>query len=99
MNDSTLLVLRLLVGQTTYDSTDTVSSSVGVIVGSGNAAILLKPRIDPTAPDNSALLLRMKNRGSALQMPPQATTSTKLPDTDGGVADVTAWINSIPLPP
>ena len=60
--------MRLLVGQTTYEGSDTVSSAVGVIVGSGNAAIALKPRIDPMAPDN-----------------------TKLPETDGGVADVTAW--------
>ena len=47
------------------------------------------------APDNSAILLRMKARGIQLQMPPLITTSTKVADTDGGVAAVTAWINSI----
>jgi mono/diheme cytochrome c family protein len=95
-NDNTPLVLRLLTDQKTYEDTDTVKSSVGVIVASGNAAIVGKPRIDPMAPDTSAILLRMKDRGTPLQMPPLATTSTKVPDTAGGVSDVTAWVNSIP---
>lgn len=92
-NDSTALVTRLLVGMKTYESTATVTSSVGVIVGSANAAIVDKPRIDPMAPDNSAALIRMKSRAVGVQMPP---LGTKVADTEGGVADVTAWINSIP---
>jgi hypothetical protein len=96
VNDNTPLIMRLVVGQKSYAGTDTVASAVGVTVGSGNAAIVGKPRIDPMEPDNSALLLRMTARGTALQMPPLGTSSTKLPDTEGGVADVTGWINSIP---
>jgi hypothetical protein len=97
-NNNTPLVMRLLTGQKTYEDTDTFKSAVGVIVGSGNAAIVGKPRIDPMEPTTSAILLRMENRGTALQMPPLSTTSTKVPDTAGGVADVTAWVNSIPKP-
>jgi hypothetical protein len=93
-NDSTPLVLRLLVGMKTYESTDTVKSSVGVIVGSPNAAIADKPRIDAMAPDTSAVLIRMKSRTPGVQMPP---LGTKVADTEGGVADVNDWINSIPL--
>jgi hypothetical protein len=50
------------------------------------------------SPDTSAILLRMKDRGTSLQMPPVSTDSTKDPDTNGGVKVVTDWVNSIPLP-
>lgn len=73
-----------------------MTSTVGVTVASGNYAIAGKPRIDPMAPNNSAPLLRMGDRGSGLQMPPLATTSTKVADLEGGVVDVTAWIDSLP---
>jgi hypothetical protein len=89
------LFLRLLVGQKTYATVDTVLKTVGVTVSSLNAAIVGKQRIKPIDPINSALLIRMKDRGTALQMPPLNTTSTKLPDTLGGVTAVTDWINSI----
>jgi hypothetical protein len=97
-NDNTPLVMRLLTGQKTYEVTDTFKSTVGLIVNSPNAAITGKPRIDPMEPATSALLLRMKDRGTALQMPPLSTNSTKVADTAGGVTDVTAWVNSIPKP-
>jgi hypothetical protein len=90
------LYLRLLTGQKTYATTDAVLKSVNVIVSSTNAAIVGKDRIEPMEPANSALLLRMEARGTTLQMPPLNTTSTKLPDTLGGVKAVTDWINSIP---
>lgn len=93
-NDNTPLMLRLAVGQTVYEETDIVTSSVGVIVGSGMAAITGKPRIDPMAPTNSALLLRMEDRGTALQMPPLVTRSSKLADPMG-VSAVTAWVDSL----
>jgi hypothetical protein len=99
VNDSTALVMRLLTSQKTYEDTDTFKSTVGVIVG--NAAIAEikdRPRIDPMTPENSAILVRMKARGTQVQMPPKSTTSTKLPDTEGGVTDVTNWVNSIPKP-
>jgi len=91
------LFLRLLVGQETYAATDTVLTSLGITVVSGNAAIINKERVKAMDPVNSALLIRMKDRGTGLQMPPLNTTSTKLADTDGGVKAVTDWINSIPL--
>lgn len=92
-NNSTALVTRLLVGMKTYESTATATSAVGVIVGSPNAAIVDKARIDPMAPDDSAVLIRMKSRAAGVQMP---AFGTKVPDTDGGVADVSAWIASLP---
>jgi hypothetical protein len=96
VNGDTPLILRLVAGDTTYETTDTVTSTVGVIVGSAQAAIVGKPRIAPMEPADSAVLLRMQARGSGVQMPPLGTNSTKVADTDGGVADVTAWIKSIP---
>jgi len=91
------LILRLLVGKTDYSMTDTVKTSVDVIVSSGLTEITGKPRIDPMAPANSAILVRMTEaaRGSSLQMPPLATKSTKHEDPTG-IAAVTAWVNSIP---
>jgi len=97
------LYLRLLVGKTTYATTDTVATTVGVIVSSGQAAITGKARIAVgttaqeklDAPANSAILLRMGNRGTALQMPPLSTDSTKAPDLEGGLPAVTDWVNSL----
>jgi len=90
------LFLRLLVGQKNYAATDAVLTNLGVTVVSGNAAIIDKPRVAAMDPTNSALLIRMKARRTGLQMPPLNTTSTKLPDTEGGVKLVTDWIDSIP---
>lgn len=93
-NDNTPLVLRLRVSQTDYETTDTVTTSVGVIVGSAMVAIADKPRIDPMAPDNSAIYLRMNVRGTALQMPPTVTRNSKVVDPQG-LSAVTEWIDSI----
>ncbi|HXK19207.1 MAG TPA: hypothetical protein VNG33_15445 [Polyangiaceae bacterium] len=99
------MFLRLLVGKTTYATTDTVVTTVGIIVSSGNAAIAGKARIavGTTAQEkldaaaNSAILIRMgaTARGTNLQMPPLSTFSTKVADTAGGVKDVTDWVNSL----
>jgi hypothetical protein len=89
------LFLRLLVGKKDYATTDTVVTTLGVTVVSGNNAISGMQRIHAMDPLHSALLLRMQDRGTPLQMPPLNTTSTKVPDTAGGVAAVTAWVNSI----
>jgi hypothetical protein len=86
-------ILRLSVAQTTYAITDAVKTTLGVVVVSGNAAITGKSRIAAMDPDNSAILIRMKSRTPGLQMPP---LGTKVVDTNGGVIDVTAWVNSIP---
>jgi len=88
------MLLRLLVGQKDYAQTDTVITTIGV--PTLNAAVELhgKPRIDPQQPTNSAIFLRMSNR-DAFPMPPIAT---KVPDTDGGIAAVRAWIDAMPKP-
>jgi hypothetical protein len=88
------MLLRLLVAQTDYAKTDTVITTVGVPTTHPSGALHGKPRIDPQQPTSSALFLRMSNRGE-FPMPPIAT---QLPDTDGGLAVVHAWIDSIPKP-
>ena len=94
-------ILRLSVAKTDYLTTDTYLTTVGVTVVSGNAAITGKKRIAAHDPANSAILIRMKDRtqppgNTSVQMPPYGTGSTKLPDTNGGIKDVTDWVNSIP---
>jgi hypothetical protein len=90
------LFLRLLTGQKTYDATDIAKSTVGVIVGSSLVGIDNRPRIAAMTPAESAILIRMGARTAPLQMPPFATASTKVADTDGGIKAVTDWVNSIP---
>ncbi len=85
------MLLRLLVGKNDYAQTDTVLTTVGVSTVHGNVALNGKPRIDPMMPANSTILLRMQDRAT-FPMPPIAS---KVPDTDGGVAAVTAWVSSI----
>lgn len=90
------MVLRLRVAQTDYAQTDAVRTTVNVPVRSGLAALAGKDRIEPGQPENSAIGVRMHARGiEGLQMPPYNSNSTKLPDTSGGVADVTAWITAL----
>jgi hypothetical protein len=83
--------LRLLVGQTSYAQTDTVLTTIGVPTINSYPELHGKPRIDPQSPSTSAIYLRMSDRNK-FPMPPLAT---KFPDTEGGVAAVTAWINSL----
>jgi hypothetical protein len=86
-------LLRLMVGQTTYATTDAVTTTVNQLVVGANAAFTGKDRIEPMEPDNSAILIRMKSRTPGVQMPP---LGSKVADTDGGVKAVTDWVNSIP---
>ncbi len=86
--------LRLLVSQTEYAATDSVLTTIGVPTINAYPELHGKPRIDPQAPSNSAIYLRMSDRNK-FPMPPLAT---KFPDTDGGVANVTGWINSLAKP-
>jgi len=88
------MLLRLSVAQTSYAQTDTLRTTIGVPTINAYPELHNKPRIDPQAPSNSAIYLRMSDR-TKFQMPPLAT---KFADTDGGVAAVTAWINSLPKP-
>jgi hypothetical protein len=88
------MLLRLSVAETNYAQTDTVLTTIGVTTINAYPELHGKPRIDPRAPENSAIYLRMSDRNK-FPMPPLAT---KFADTDGGVAAVTAWINSLPNP-
>jgi hypothetical protein len=88
--------LRLRVDQTVYATTDIYTTTVGVAIVSEKAEISGKHRIEPKDSDNSGLLIRMQARGTALQMPPLGSDSTKVSDTDIGVKAVTDWINSFP---
>lgn len=83
--------LRLLVGQTSYAQTDIVVTTMGVPTVNAYPELHDKPRIDPRAPANSAVYLRMSDRNK-FPMPPLAT---KFADTDTGVAAVAAWIDSL----
>lgn len=87
-------ILRLSVHQLDYAETDSVKTTVGISTMNAKPALAGKPRIDPQSPSTSTVLMRMENR-SDYPMPP---VGSKLADTAGGVADVTAWINSIPKP-
>jgi hypothetical protein len=87
-------ILRLSVTKLDYADTDTVLTTVGVPTVRNTPALQGKPRIDPQAPDTSTILLRMKDRAT-YPMPP---IGSEVPDTDGGIVDVTAWVNSIPKP-
>jgi hypothetical protein len=89
------MLLRLVVDQTEYTETDLVATTVGIATFSEDAATSDMPRIAPMDPANSSVLIRMQARGTELQMPPLVTTSTKVADTSGGVADVTAWVSSL----
>lgn len=86
--------LRLLVAQTNYPQTDTVQTTVGVPTINAYPELYGRPRIDPQAPASSAIYLRMSDRNK-FPMPPLAT---KFADTDGGVAAVAAWIDSLSGP-
>lgn len=85
--------LRLKVAQTSLTTTDPYTTMVNVAVVSGNAAIVGKDRIEPQDAAKSAVLIRMNSRTAGVQMPP---LGTEVVDTNGGVKDVTAWVNSIP---
>lgn len=86
------LKLRVLTGDTTVQDTDVFETAVDRTTQnfSCGGCDLIEPG-DPTA---SAIIQRMTARGTSVQMPPLATTATEEPDDDG-IADVTAWIESL----
>jgi hypothetical protein len=84
--------LRLLVAQTSYADTDLVKTTIGIPTINAYTELHDKPRIDPQSPQTSTIYLRMSDRNK-FPMPPLAT---KFADTDGGVAAVSAWIQSLP---
>lgn len=82
--------LRLDVGQTSPESTNAYLTTVGVELQYFDDTELVY-RVAPGAPEQSALVERMRERGSQSQMPPFATELVH----DDGVAWVTAWIRSL----
>lgn len=87
------MLLRLLVAQQTVASTGALTTAVNVdTFHPGFPSI---DRIEPTQPGQSAIVVRMQRNpslGEALQMPPVAR---ELPDTNGGIAAVAAWVTNL----
>lgn len=82
--------LRLDTGHTTPESTNVYRTTVNVELQYFDDTDLVY-RVAPGAPERSALVERMRERGTDTQMPPFAT---ELVHTDG-VALVAAWIASL----
>jgi hypothetical protein len=86
------LFMRLLVEQTTVESTWTYTTGVNVFTG--NPAFPMD-RITPGDPAHSAIIARMQRNpsiGESQQMPP---VDREVPHTEG-IATVSAWIQSLP---
>jgi mono/diheme cytochrome c family protein len=82
--------LRLDIGQTSPESTNAYLTTLGVELQYFDDTELVY-RVAPGEPERSALIERMRERGSETQMPPFATELVH----DEGVAVVTAWIRSL----
>jgi hypothetical protein len=87
---TTDMKLRLLVGNTSVENTDTYKTAVGVPTASFQCNGC--KRIDPGHASTSAIVIRDLSRGNAAQMPPIAS---EIPDVLG-VKAVSDWINSLP---
>lgn len=83
--------LRLDLGQTSPETTNAYLTTVGVELQYFDDTDLVY-RVEPGAPEQSALIQRMRERGSDAQMPPFASERVD----DAGVALVTEWIRSLP---
>ncbi|HEY6724364.1 MAG TPA: hypothetical protein VI197_10035 [Polyangiaceae bacterium] len=82
--------LRLDLGQTSPTATNAYLTTVGVELQYFDGTELIY-RVAPGAPEASALVERMRERGAESQMPPFATELVH----DEGVAWVTDWIRSL----
>jgi len=82
--------LRLDLGQTSPAATNAYLTTVGVELQYFDDTELVY-RVAPGAPEASALVQRMRERGAESQMPPFATELVH----DDGVAVVTDWIRSL----
>jgi hypothetical protein len=89
----TQMNLRLVVADRDAATSGIVQSIVGknVTYWRGGAITL---RVDPGAPDMSAVVVRMSARGSDAQMPPIATEISD----PSGIDTVRRWIQSLPAP-
>ena len=83
--------LRLDLGQTSPETTNAYLTTVGVEL-QYFADTDLVYRVDPGAPEQSALIQRMRERGEDTQMPPFASEVVDA----AGVALVTEWVRSLP---
>lgn len=87
----TQMILRVSAGESDAPTSELFRSVVGRDVQNyrdPNVSV----RVAPGAPDRSAVVVRMRERGTKKQMPP---LGTEHPDADG-IALVTAWIESLP---
>jgi hypothetical protein len=90
--------MRLLVGNTTVESTDTYKTAVNIphTWGTGpKDAGIGRYRVEGHNPAASELIFRDSTRIIGQQMPP---IGTKINDPNG-LAILGAWINQLPLPP
>jgi hypothetical protein len=87
------LWLRLLVGQTTVESTHVYTSAVAQNTGNPNFSTY--QRIAPHHAELSSTILRMQRNPSLGEILPMPPIGRRLPDT-AGVSVVSAWINSLP---
>jgi hypothetical protein len=87
------LWLRLLVGQTTVESTHAYTTAVGRNTGNPNFSTY--KRIAAHHAELSSTVLRMQRNPSTGEILPMPPIGRKLPDT-GGISTVSAWINSLP---
>jgi hypothetical protein len=87
------LWLRLLVGQTTVETTHVYTSAVGQNTGNPNFSTY--KRIAPHHANQSSTILRMQRNPSLGEILPMPPIGRRLPDM-AGVSVVSAWINSLP---
>jgi hypothetical protein len=88
----TQMHLRLLVGEQTVASTGAWTTARNVPTFNGQFAM---DRIEPTQPGQSSVLVRMARNPSIGELLPMPPIGRELPDTNGGIAAVTAWVNSL----
>lgn len=85
------MLLRLSVSERSVADSNPSQTTLGVATINGYPELHGKPRVDPGSAETSTIFLRMSDRNK-FPMPPLAT---KFADTDGGVAAVRAWIESL----
>jgi hypothetical protein len=88
------LDLRLSTKDSDVESTGAYRTAVGQPVELSGLPASYALRIQPGAPDKSALVYRMSTRGNLLQMPPLGAT---LVDSEGRDL-IVAWVNSLAAP-
>jgi hypothetical protein len=85
------MLLRLSVSEHSVADSNPLKTTLGVATINSYPELHGKPRVDPGSAETSTIFLRMSDRNK-FPMPPLAT---KFADTEGGVAAVRAWIESL----